>query len=239
MSTTRGREDQQSRCHECKKPAHILNITPDLRHCTLRHLPVVDLGWSAVDRGTQVFWAIIVALFGASAYFGLGVRARQGTIQTPEASLESGELVRLERVIDGDTVVVKTSGGAKVVVRIVGIKSFESTPAKDPSARFGAQAVGAIQQLAAGAPIRVLPSSPPKDRHGRTLATLIVGEQDLGLALVKRGLSLVYPVYPFPALSLYLEGQEAARSAELGLWGEPKVAKKADSLLTEWRNRSE
>lgn len=192
-----------------------------------------------MDRGTQVFWALIIALLGASTYFGFGVQEQMRSMQTPEASLETGALVHLDRVIDGDTVVVKTNAGDSVVVRILGIKSFESSPPKAASARFGAQAVDALRQLGGSGPIRVLLASPAKDRHGRTLATLVVGGEDLGLSLVKRGLSLVYTPYPFPAMSLYLEAQAAARFDKRGLWGDAGVAERAEALSREWQGQAE
>ena len=44
--------------------------------------------------------------------------------------------------------------------------------------------------LADGQALRVLLNNPPRDRHGRTLANLYVGDDDLGLTLVSRGHAL-------------------------------------------------
>ena len=83
--------------------------------------------------------------------------------------------------------------------------------------------------------MRVLIHSQSKDRHGRTLATLFVGDEDLGLSLIRRGLALAYTVYPVPTMQLYLDAQEDAEAAERGLWSDTDVAARARQMSKEWR----
>jgi endonuclease YncB( thermonuclease family) len=86
----------------------------------------------------------------------------------------------------------------------------------------------------ASARLRVLLNTPPRDRHGRTIATLYAGEQDIGMALISEGHALVYSVYPFASMPVYLQAQVQARSKSLGLWGNPDVSTKAEALINEW-----
>lgn len=192
-----------------------------------------------MDRGTKVFWIIIGLLLAASVGFGTRAEDRRRAAQTRGGSLASGDVVELLRVTDGDTVVVKTSDGQEAVVRLLGIKAFDPAPGKDPVAELGRSAVRAIESTAAGRPLRVLLHATPQDRHGRTIATLIVGEEDLALRLVSRGHALVYPVYPFATLPLYLDAQNRARGQRVGLWANDAATRRAEALIAEWAKRGE
>ena len=192
----------------------------------------------SVDRRAYIFWIIIGLLLAASAFFARGVaQQRAELVDTDAASLSSGQVVELFRVVDGDTVIVRTKKGDKVVVRLLGIKAFEHHSSKDPAAPVGKEAVRALEEVGKAHPLRVMLGPTPQDRHGRTIATLI-GQTDVGLALVRRGLALVYSVYPYPALPLYLEAQGEARSRKVGLWGDAALVRRADALEKRWAARA-
>ena len=99
---------------------------------------------------------------------------------------------------------------------------------------YGRAAEDALRRLVGDRPLRVLLNTPPRDRHGRTIATLYAGEQDIGMALISEGHALVYSVYPFASMPVYLQAQVQARSKSLGLWGNPDVSTKAEALINEW-----
>jgi endonuclease YncB( thermonuclease family) len=82
-------------------------------------------------------------------------------------------------------------------------------------------------------------NSTPKDRHGRYLATLYVENQDIGLRLIREGLVLAYTVYPFPAMSLYLQEQDLAQAGRKGLWANTDVTARALALIKEWQRGTE
>lgn len=187
-----------------------------------------------MDRITLSFWSLVIGLCGATAFFMTGIYAQQATPQQREAKLESGDLVQLVKVIDGDTVVVSKEGQAKVTVRLLGIKTLESKHGKDEVAVYGRAAEEALKRLVGDKPLRVLLNTPPRDRHGRTIATLYAGEQDIGMGLISQGHALVYSVYPFASMPVYLQAQTTARANNLGLWGDPEVAAKAEAMINEW-----
>jgi endonuclease YncB( thermonuclease family) len=177
-------------------------------------------------------------LLGAGLYFGWNAEARRRAVQKPTGALANGDVALLDRVIDGDSLVVANPVGEKVAVRILGIKSFEPQPPRDSAARFGKAAMDEIERVARHQPIRVMLHSTPEDKHGRAIATLIVGDKDLGLTLVQKGLSLVYTTYPFPSMPLYLTAQERARSEQQGLWADAEVARRAELLARDWQRES-
>lgn len=185
-------------------------------------------------RGPKLFWWLVGLLILASLGFAVGAESRRRRIQTSEFALETGALVELSRVSDGDTIVVRLPDNSTTTIRLLGIKSFSTIPDKDPASQFGKAAVAQLSRLLAERPIRVMLNNPAKDRYGRYLAELFVDQQDVGLELVRQGLVLVYAAYPFPSMSLFLHEQEFARSERRGLWASPEVAKRAELLIRQW-----
>ena len=188
-----------------------------------------------MDFGVRFFWGLVTALLVAAAVLGVGAeQRRQELLRGSEATLTTGELVRLVRVIDGDTVVVARDDGGTVAVRMLGIKAFPATSERDATQRIAVDAVATLSRMCEGQPLRVLLHSTPRDQHGRVLAELFVGDTNVAVALIQEGLVLVYTVYPFASMSLYLEEQEAARAERRGLWRQPAAVQRAEQLAREW-----
>lgn len=190
-----------------------------------------------MERGTRFFWGLIAALLGASLFYGLNAESRRRAVQGQSALPESGELVTVAQVIDGDTMVVTRESGDPVGSRLLGIKAF-ARDSKDPTAIWGKLAQDALARRVAGKTVRVLVGTPPKDKHGRALVEVFADDVNVGQELVAEGLALVYTVYAFPAMPLYLEEQAAARAAHKGLWGDASVAERADRLARGWARRA-
>lgn len=191
-----------------------------------------------MDRGAWIFWTLIAALFGASVFFAVGAEGQRREARASEVKLESGAVVGLAEVVDGDTLLVATEAGEKVPVRILGVKAFDTKLEKDVTKTYGQAAVDKLRVWLEGKPIRMLLHSTPKDKYGRVIATLFVDEHDVGLDLVKNGLALAYTVYPFPTMQIYLTEQELARADRRGLWGNPDAVTRADALAAEWRKQA-
>ena len=204
------------------------------RRCDHLDPPASAASRRALERATLFFWALVATLLGASAFYGSEVWRFQAANAQRDVVLASGDVVTLKTVIDGDTLVVSKDGAGLATVRLLGIKAFEAKQAKDDVAVHGRAAEEALRRLAADQPLRVLLNTPPKDKHGRTLASLYVGADDLGLALVARGHALAYSVYPFAQMQAYLQAQNAARAQRLGLWADPAVVERAEGLIREW-----
>lgn len=192
-----------------------------------------------MHRNAVLFWMVIGILFSASLFYGLNAGKQRRSIHHSGGTLASGDVVRLDRVIDGDTVMVVKEGDSPATVRILGIKSFDAKVAKDPSAFIGKASVNGLEYRMAGRPIRIMLNSTPRDSRGRYLATLYVKDTDIGLEMIREGLVLVYSVYPFPAMSIYLHEQELARARKKGLWSDPEVKRRAIALIEEWQGQAQ
>jgi len=202
------------------------------------HRNAFGKGTILVERSTAFFWGIFTILLAASAFFGFNVEKQRRIIHKSAGTLQSGDLVNLVTVVDGDTIVVGKEGSENITVRILGIKAFESKVEHDIVAAYGRASEDAIRRIAGDKPFRVMLHTTPKDDRDRTLATLFTGDQDLGLLLVQQGYVLVYTVYPFPAMPMYLLEQEKARSARRGFWENTAIAARADALMQEWQRQA-
>jgi micrococcal nuclease len=187
-----------------------------------------------MDRATRLFWLLITLLFGAAATFSVLASRQSLTVVKAEASLDSGDVVDATAVLDGDSLVVTKGDAGRVTVRLLGVQAFDAKAAKDDLSAHGRASLEALRRLTEGRPLRVLLNQPPKDRHGRTLASLYVGSEDVAMELVRQGHAMVYTVHPFAQMSLYLQAQQQARSQRLGLWASPVAADQADALARQW-----
>lgn len=137
----------------------------------------------------------------------------------PAAALAG--VVRVERVVDGDTVVVR-AGGRLERVRYIGVDTPESVKPGVPVQCWAKRASRENAALVAGRPVRLVLGREPRDRYGRLLAYvyrvpdgLLVNER-----LVRDGAARTLTIAPNTALAARLAAVEAgARAAGRGLWG--------------------
>jgi len=191
-----------------------------------------------VDRATKIFWGLVTGLSAASGFFAYDTIRLRGALAQATATVATGDVVSLVSVFDGDSLVVRNPTGEDVSLRIVGIKALETSQGKDAVAHYATAARAALEKSLENHAIRVLAGTPPKDRHGRSLATLFVEDEDVALRLVKEGHVLVYTAYPFPMMQRYLDEQARARADRKGFWAEPAASSRADALLKLWRREA-
>jgi len=118
---------------------------------------------------------------------------------------------RVVGVVDGDTLTVRTDGGAQVRIRLYGIDAPErAQPWSD-------EALHALADLVANKTVRF--EKVDTDRYGRTVARVYVHDTDVNAELVRQGAAWVYRKYTDdPAL---LELERVARAQKRGLWALP------------------
>ena len=119
-------------------------------------------------------------------------------------------------VVDGDTLLVRMSGGKSERVRLIGI----DTPER--GACWSSQATAAASRLAAGRPVTLRgdATQDTRDRYGRLLAYVwLPGGQDLGYQLIAGGFGRAY-VYdrPFSRLSAYQRAETTGKRLAQSLW---------------------
>lgn len=130
--------------------------------------------------------------------------------------------VKLVRVVDGDTIKVRTSRGSQNI-RLIGVDAPENS-----STRYGRpdcggpQATAYLRKLLRGRStlrLRRDPSQDEQDRYGRPLRYASAGGVDLGRQMITGGWAAPY-VYaePFSRLGSYRQAAKAARKARRGVW---------------------
>ena len=125
---------------------------------------------------------------------------------------------RITGVVDGDTINVLILAKQQIRVRL----AFVDAPEKGQA--FGQRAKQAMSELVFGKDVKLRPHT--IDRYGRTVARVLVDNQDAGPELLKQGLCWVYEKYVGEAAaeiqSSYRDAQDAAQAEKAGLWQDSK-----------------
>jgi micrococcal nuclease len=127
-------------------------------------------------------------------------------------------------VVDGDTIKVAI-GGQVHTVRYIGIDTPETVHPERPVEWMGAEADAANTRLVAGRVVRLERDVSDRDRHGRLLRYVWVGEVMVNAELVRLGYAEVSTYPPnVKYQDLFLRLQAEARDARRGLWSTPPTA---------------
>jgi micrococcal nuclease len=161
--------------------------------------------------------AAVLALGGGPAWLG-------GTGGPPALRPGGRASARLERVIDGDTIVVRLAGGAREHVRYIGMDTPETVKPNTPVQCWGpaAHALNARLLGPPGTPLTLRFDRELHDRYGRLLAYVARARDGLlvNAQLVRDGAARTLAIAPNTADAGPLAAlQAAARSARRGLWG--------------------
>ncbi len=128
----------------------------------------------------------------------------------------------VERVVDGDTIVVRIDGGRERV-RLIGVDTPESVKPDTPAECFGAEASAfTAALLPEGTPVLLERDVEPRDDYDRLLAYVHRAEDALfvNLELVSAGYAHVLTFPPNVAhTDAFVAAARAARAAGAGLWG--------------------
>ena len=191
-----------------------------------------------MGRFTFLFWGFIALLGAASVFFGIGAYTQQKVIGGEEGKIANGSIVRLVRVVDGDTVLVSEEGQKPAHVRILGIKSFDAKVEKDVVSPYAKAAFEALERTCGNKPLRIMLQNSTKDRFGRYIATIYADDHDVALDMIEQGLVMAYTVYPFPAMTVYLQAQDRAKRMKRGLWANSEASERAMALIKEWQRQN-
>jgi endonuclease YncB( thermonuclease family) len=181
----------------------------------------------------------VVPLFLLSIFFTVRVEQHRALLAKArlQGRVEDGAKVHITGVVDGDEVTVQKQEGEPFVVRILGIKSFDTNARLQGTAEYGERAVAVLkEQLNQEVVLRF--STFKTDKAGRVLAYLEIAGKDLGAILVERGWALTYTRYPFERMEGYLQKEEKAIKAKRGLWGSPRASQRARAMKLTWEAMS-
>jgi micrococcal nuclease len=134
----------------------------------------------------------------------------------------------VSRVVDGDTIVVDVAGLWETV-RIIGIDTPEIVDPRKPVEAFAKEASDYTKRTLSGKTVKLVadPGNTRighRDRYGRLLAYVWVGESFFNETIIRDGYAHAYVKYPFRQdyMELFRAAEKEAREASRGLWGPPK-----------------
>ncbi|MCX6793554.1 MAG: thermonuclease family protein [Candidatus Gottesmanbacteria bacterium] len=138
------------------------------------------------------------------------------TSTTSLASNHGGVLVKVVHVVDGDTIKVETGE----TVRYIGIDSPETVDPRKPVQCYGKEASDKNKQLVEGKIVELEKDISEKDKYGRLLRYIWLGESLINEVLVRDGYahSSSYPP-DVKYQSRFVEAERLARQEQKGLWG--------------------
>lgn len=146
---------------------------------------------------------------------------------------------RVQRVIDGDTLLL--ASGARV--RLIGADAPEMFFLDGQPEPFAEQATRFTQQFveSGSGEVRLEFDGPRKDRYGRFLATVWVGDRMLNEELLRAGLAELRSEFPFspPLKACLRRAEQEAQAAGRGLHGSLPVSARepigSRDLRRNWR----
>lgn len=182
-----------------------------------------------------VLWSLIIVGAVAATFFTVRVQAFKAAQAEARRTVDvkDGDPLLVGRVMDGDELEGDV-GGKRIIVRILGIKSFDPTT-DDPRTRaIAGDAVRYLEGRLSGTAVILRFDELKWDDDKRLLAYLQVGDSDVGEDMVRSGLTLVYTRYPFSREGRYRKAQRAARETRRGVWGIPVLVERALTLDALW-----
>lgn len=142
--------------------------------------------------------------------------------------LPEGDDRTVERVVDGDTIVV--DGGERI--RLIGIDTPESVDPRRPVECFGREAAAFMEALLPpGTEVRLVFDVETEDQYGRTLAYVhrLDGGLFVNLHLVEEGYAQAATYPPnVEHTDQFAEATREAREANRGLWNACRGAERSD-----------
>ena len=125
---------------------------------------------------------------------------------------------QVARVVDGDTIEVRTGDGTEDV-RYIGIDTPETVKPEEPVQCFGPQSSAANRRLVEGRSVRLVFDRERRDIYDRLLAYVYVGDRFVNAALVREGFARTLTIPPNVAhAGLFHRLARAAGRAGRGLW---------------------
>ena len=131
------------------------------------------------------------------------------------ALLNAQDLVKVKRVIDGDTLLL--TNGEKV--RLIGVDTPETKHPQKPVQRFGREAYLFTRELVEGKEVRLEFDWQRRDKYGRLLAYVYLTDGTfLNAEIIIQGYGFAYTRFPFKYLEEFRKYEREARENGKGLW---------------------
>ena len=127
-------------------------------------------------------------------------------------------LVKVVRVVDGDTINVEINGQTESV-RYIGIDTPETVDPRRPVQCFGVEASKKNKELVEGKMVRLEKDITDRDKYNRLLRYIWLGDILINQKLVEQGFAKSYSYPPnIKYQDKFVAAEKKARTDKLGLW---------------------
>ncbi len=168
--------------------------------------------WLPFGFPTRRVWALLILCVLVAARF-----CQHSALPSANFRFEPGVPRHVERVIDGDTLVVD----GHVHVRLIGVDTPETKHPDKPVDLFGPEATAFTRSLVQDRDVELQFDRERRDRYGRVLAYVYIDGRLLNEEIIRAGFSRAETRYKFErAMALrFQEAENEAREAGRGIWG--------------------
>ncbi|EKF6163689.1 thermonuclease family protein [Staphylococcus pseudintermedius] len=129
-----------------------------------------------------------------------------------------GESYLVKRVIDGDTIIIDKDGQDERV-RLIGVDIPETVKPNTPVQPYGKAASNFTKKHLTNQRVRLEYDREPKDKYGRTLAYVWLGDEMFNVKLAKEGLARAKFYPPNDKYRILIEqAQKEAQKKQLNIW---------------------
>jgi micrococcal nuclease len=130
-------------------------------------------------------------------------------------SSNAQEVVRVKRVVDGDTLLLTN----RERVRLIGVDTPETKHPQKPVQRFGKEAYWFTKRMVEGEEVCLEFDWQKRDKYGRLLAYVFLTDGTfLNAEIIKQGYGFAYTRFPFKYLAEFRQYEREARENRKGLW---------------------
>lgn len=150
----------------------------------------------------------------------LGVKVSWNDIKK-QVEIGESNLFVVKRVIDGDTFKIDYNGKEESV-RLIGVDTPESVhPDKTKNTEFGKEVSEYSKSQIEGKEVRLEFDVQQRDKYGRILAYVYIGDTFYNAELINKGYAQVMTIAPNVAQSdLFVKLQKEARENKVGMWAD-------------------
>lgn len=143
-----------------------------------------------------------------------------------------GIALSVERVIDGDTLVVNQNP-VSLPVRLIGVNTPETVHPFKPVEFYGKEASDYLKYRLEGQTVSLSFDSERQDKYGRLLAYVYLEDTLINAELIEKGYGFAYTRFPFKFLEEFVKLQAKAQLLGVGLWQNPKVSHQIEALVSQ------
>jgi micrococcal nuclease len=138
---------------------------------------------------------------------------------TPTWAVYAGDQIKVTRVVDGDTVVLRIDN-RDVRCRLIGVDTPETVHPNKRMEYFGKEASEFLKHRVESKVIEIAHDrpTPQYDRYGRLLIYLYRDKVLINQEIIEKGYGHTLVKYPFAKLPEFRAAERRAREANRGLW---------------------